>query len=217
MAQKIWRSIKLIPIIIKNLFLIGGEELVKLIKRKGLKKTFLFLLVIGVIFSGAFWVYLHYFSSYFSQENSLAQAGKIGKVSPYKLMIKINGKKQSSSDNYQRGDIILIQSADHQFSTAEKNGFLIIKVELTSKQAELLTQALVEKAKEEKTKNKENKENKDEKDQEKEFQKHQEKIIQLRKYYVDLKKIGIGSNVQRGREIDDKTFRWEDIIKVKKD
>ena len=133
---------------------------------------------------------------------TLSEAAKMGEVKTYKLMIQIETPKGSPEDTegrYERGDIVLILPADHGFSPAEKEGFLIIKMDLTQKQTELLTKSLEEIKKE---KNKETGE-------------PEREMLKRRKYTVDLTKIGIAENDEKGKEITDKTFKWKEVVSEK--
>ena len=137
---------------------------------------------------------------------TLSEAAKMGETQTYKLMIQIEtpkGLPEDTEGRYERGDIVLILPADHGFSPAEKEGFLIIKMDLTQKQTELLTRSL-EEIKNPPTggKNKETGE-------------PERETLKRRKYTVDLTKIGIAPDDQKGREITDKTFEWEDVVAEK--
>ena len=132
---------------------------------------------------------------------TLSEAAKMGEVKTYKLMIQIETPKGSPEDTegrYERGDIVLILPADHGFSPAEKEGFLIVKMDLTQKQTELLTKSLDEIKKE---KNESGMPIRD--------------TLKRRKFTVDLTKIGIAESNEKGREIAGKTFEWEDVVAEK--
>lgn len=91
---------------------------------------------------------------------------------------------------------------DHQFSTAEKEGMLIVKMDLTPAQTEVLTRA---------------------KEEEKTFwgemkgrnEKEAPKQLKKRKYAVDLSKIGISEGDEKGREIEDRIFKWDIVLEKK--
>ena len=129
------------------------------------------------------------------QNMTMSQAAKIGEKKTMKLLVQINNP--SGEETSQRGDVILSAPEDRQFSIAEEQGFLIIKVALTDKQAELL--ALPKEKKK-----------KDAKEGEPEY----EQVLQ-RKFYVDLEKLGVGKEETRGKVIEDKVFDG-DILKEKK-
>lgn len=131
---------------------------------------------------------------------TLEQAAKMGESATRKLMIQIEspkGKAEDAAGMYERGDIILIMPADHQFSTAEKEGMLIVKMDLTEKQVEVMVQSLSKETKE-----------KDE------TGKLKEETLKRRKYSADLAKVGIAPEDEKGREIEDKVFNW-DIVREK--
>lgn len=135
---------------------------------------------------------------------TLEQAAKIGEAATYKLMIQIEnpkGKAEDLAGRYERGDIILIKPAGHQFSLAEKEGTLIVKMDLTPAQTEVLIRA----KEEEKTFWEEMK-GRDEKEASKQ--------LKRRKFAADLSKIGIAPEDEKGREIEDKVFKW-DIVREK--
>lgn len=162
--------------------------------------TIILILVAG----GALLIYTRYIHPDTGNPNdylTLKEAAGMGEVANYKLMVQIENPKGNPEDEtgrYQRGDIVLILPASHEFSPAEKSGFLIIQMDLTQKQTELLTMSLDEIKRE-----------RDENGQPK------RETLKRRKFTVDLAKLGIGPEVQNGREIEDKTFKWEEVIKEK--
>jgi len=129
------------------------------------------------------------------QSMTMKEAAAIGEKKTMKMLVQINNP--SGEETSQRGDVLMTAPEDRQFSIAEEQGFLIVKIALTDKQAELL--ALPKEKKK-----------KDIKEGEPKY----EQILQ-RKFYVDLEKIGISKDEIRGKVIDDKIFE-SDILKEKK-
>ena len=115
---------------------------------------------------------------------TLKKAAKIGEKVTHKLLVQIQASR--GEGRYERGDIVLTASSTKQFSPAEKSGFLIIKMDLTPKQAEILTRSL-DKVSEE---------------LDPEGMPIRE-TIKRRKYAVDLEEIGIASDDYKGREINE--------------
>lgn len=140
-----------------------------------------------------------------ARENpSLSQAAKMGEMTTHKLMVQIENKNcppEMASGCYERGDIVLIKEGGWEFSDAEKEGFLILHMDLTDKQAEIMVQALEEKSKVQP--------DKDIKDAPPAME-----TLKMRKYTVNFEKIGIGPDDQKGREIMDKVFKWN-VVKEK--
>jgi hypothetical protein len=179
------------------------EEIVKLFVVPRRRKWTIIVIIILVVFGGGYKAWRYYHPKADDQNLSLAQAAKIGTVTTHKLMVQIENRNcppEIASGCYERGDIVLIKDGGFEFSDAEKEGFLILHMDLTDKQAEVLVQSLQQKAKEqpkEKTPN-----GQPAMDQ-----------LKMRKYAVDLGKIGIGNDDQKGREVDT-VYKW-DIIKEK--
>lgn len=126
----------------------------------------------------------------------LSEAAKIGKMATHKLLIQIeniNCSPEIAKGCYERGDIVMIALGSRDFSDAEKAGFLILKMNLTDRQAELLVRA------EEREKG--------EKDMNGNPSMEQ---VKMRRYSVDLAKIGLGPEIQRGR-IMDQVYDWSVI------
>ena len=168
----------------------------------GTKKVMVIILIIVLVAGGSVWLYQKYYHPCTGNPDdylTMKQAAKMGDTTTYKLMIQIASRNKDAKEGFQRGDIVLIMPSSHKFSVAEKTGFLIIKMDLTKKQTELLTQSL----------------DKIKKEKDKETGLPQRETLKQRKYSVDLAKIGIAPNVRRGREIEDKTFQWEDVIAKK--
>lgn len=133
-------------------------------------------------------------------EMSLTDAGKEGEAKTYQLMIKIDRPKGNASGGYERGDIILSAPEDKEWSLAEKEGFLIVKMKITEAQAGLLTQS---------------KENPAEREKDPEKRSGAENVP-LRRFTVDLAKLGIADDDEKGRVIVDKVFEWKETVREKK-
>lgn len=143
-----------------------------------------------------------------ARENpSLSQAAKMGEMTTHKLMVQIENKNcppEMASGCYERGDIVLIKEGAWEFSSAEKEGFLILHMDITDKQAMVLVRSIEEKSKNQPPKDKEIKD-----------MPEAMETVKMRKYAVDFKKIGISPDDQKGREIADKVYKW-DVVKEKK-
>lgn len=190
----------LIAIIIKNLFLIILEELRNLAKRIGYGKSIAVLVLLAVLCGGGYYWYSLNKNDGLTEDDKLTlqEAAKIGEVTTHKVMVQIenpNGSPEDLKGRYQRGDIVMAVSGEKQFSEAEKTGFLIIKMDLTDKQGELLMRPQ-EKILSEKD----------------EMGQRIRESVARRKYAVDLEKIGISGGDQRGREIEDKIFKWDVVV-----
>lgn len=191
------RFIKLLPTILKNLSFMVWEY-------KPTRLALIILIIGGIAFSG-----YRYYKNSTDPNNpniSLANAAKIGEVMTHKLMVEIDGKNcppEKSAGCYERGDIIAIHPSDRDFSDGEKESFLILKMDLTDKQAEILMHP------EDKiSRPKDIPVGSDAK-----IIPPTKEVIKLRRYSVDLKKIGIGDDVTAGRVVD-AIYKW-DILKEK--
>lgn len=167
------------------------------------KKRFaLFVFCVVAIIGGTFWGVKKYRETHpkSTYDMTMAEASKKGEKKVYQLLIKINKPSQNAAPGgYERGDIVLTAPEDKQFSVAEQEGFLIIKMGLTQQQADLLTMS-----------------KEPEKIPEKEDKKAEvSPQNQLRRFSVDFSKIGISSDEEKGRVIDDKVFNWQDVVKEK--
>jgi len=155
------------------------------------KKKHIAIVAVVVIIAAVFFVWQ---KNSFSKDPSLKEAAKMGEIATHKLMIQIEapkGREEDMSGRYERGDIVLIFPADHQFSLAEKEGFLIVQMDLTPTQAEILTRAKAESLGGEASKL------------------EAPKTLKRRKFTVDLSKLGIAPEDRTGREIGDKIFSWD--------
>jgi len=135
-----------------------------------------------------------------NQKLTLKQASEMGEVVTHKLLVQIErpkGSPENLQGRYERGDVVLVAPADKQFSDAEKTGFLILKMDLTPKQAEILTLSLQKDT--------------GQKDLEKG---PTQETLKRRKFYVDLEKINITNDDEKGREVGDQIFKW-DILREK--
>lgn len=204
--KKIWRALRLIPIIIRNLFFIIFESVGHAFRRRPWIAGIAILVVLAAIIGGGVIEYKKYKRSQLIAQMTggqvtLSQAAAMGKVTVHKLLVQIENIKcpaGQSSQCYQRGDIVLIMPGNHHFSIAEKTGFLVVPVKLTDKQTELLVQAT-------------------QKDTGKNGPDGQPILdtTAMRRYAVNLAKLGISPDDQRGKELTT-TYKWSDIIFEKK-
>lgn len=158
--------------------------------------------LISAIIFGSYKSYKYLTREKTPYEMTFEEAGKTGEKKTYQVVIKISNIASDSKNEPVRGDVIMTAPEDKQWSTAEKEGFLIIKVRLTLDQAMLLTQP------------KEVREVKNENDLKNE-KNPPKPVDSSRKFAIDLAKIGIGHDEVRGKVIADKIFEGEEII-VKK-
>lgn len=129
---------------------------------------------------------------------TISKASKIGEKRAVQLLIQIVDQKNVQGV-LERGDVVLSASEDKQFSIAEQEGFLIIKINLTQSEQELLELSLKEKVK--------IFANQDDQQERKE--------IKRRKFAVDLEKIGIKPEEKTGKIISDKIFEDDVLIEKK--
>lgn len=135
------------------------------------------------------------------REMTLKEAGKIGEKKTYQLLVKIDNNR--GSGGFERGDIILTAPEDKQFSVAEQEGFLIIKMGLTEQQAGLLLQQKGEF------------QQRIEMQKEPQDRKEPDTQEPLRRFKVDLQKLGIGDEEVRGKVIGDKVWEWQEVVSEK--
>jgi hypothetical protein len=171
------KIIKLIPVIIKNLILIIIYELKKLWRKSKKARWIMSLIALGLVIGLGFQIYNNYFFDPKSDELTLSQAAKVGEMTTHRLMVELVGS--TAPGQYERGDIILIQPVNFQFTEEQKTKFAIINMNLTEKQAGIMMQSL----------------------------KKNEESLKRRKYAVRLWRIGIFGNDQKGKVID-KIFKW---------
>lgn len=191
------KYIKLVLTIIKNFFLIIFYEGKKLFRKYPWAAwAALVMVLVGVVWGGVIG-YKKYqrHRAIYGDDVSLSRAAKIGEATTQKLMVQIENPKGNPEDvkgRYQRGDIVLIKPGNFEFSEAEKTGFLILHMDLTEKQAEILV------------KSKQADTGKDDPGG-----RPQLENLARRRYAVDLGKVGISGNDQGGREITDKIYTWD--------
>ena len=126
---------------------------------------------------------------------TLKKAAKIGEKVTHKLLVQIEASR--GEGRYDRGDVVLTASSSKQFSPAEKSGFLIIKMDLTPTQAEILTRSLDKVSKELDPDGMPIRE-----------------TLKRRKYAVDLDKIGIADDDFKGRELNE-IYKWDILFEKK--
>lgn len=165
-------------------------ELYKNDRKKFMKVSVIILVLL--LLAGWLW-------SRMPNEMSMREAGRIGEKKTYQLMIKIDNPR-GAVGGFQRGDIILAAAENKEFSVAEQEGFLIVKMGLTEAQSNLLL-----------TGKDDGRREMDPKKERKEPAKQEP----IRRFYVDLEKMGIKPEEQRGRVISDKVFDWQEVVKEK--
>ena len=199
------KTLKLIGRIIKNLFLILIEEITKLFAIRKRRKWAVLAVIVLLIVGGGYQIRKYYHPDPNDPNLSLTQAARIGQVTTHKLLVQIENRNcppEIANGCYQRGDIVLIKGGDFQFSDAEKSGFLILRMDLTDKQADVLVKSLEQKSA----------------NQPKPASGERNMppvmdMLAIRKYTVDLKKIGIADDMINGKEVDT-IYKW-DVVKEK--
>jgi hypothetical protein len=195
------KTLKLILTIIKNLFLIIIEEIIKIFTIPKRRKWAVIIIIILILTGGGYKIWKYYRPDPNDPNISLAQAAKIGEVTTHKLLVEIENPKcppAIANGCYERGDIVLIKPGDFEFSDAEKEGFLILRMDLTEKQSELLVRSL----------------DKGGGGKGPDGQPNTQQL-KMRRCGVDLSKIGIGNDDQKGREVEGRVYKW-DIISEKR-
>lgn len=197
------KYLKLAATILKNLFLILIYEIKKIIIIPKRRKIAGVVILVGLVIGGGYktWRYIHPRET--DQNLSLWQAARVGQATTHFLMVQIENKNcppEIASGCYERGDIVLIKPSDFQFSDGEKESFLILKMDITDAQADVLVRSLEQKSKvQPKEKTPDGRPTMDQ--------------LKIRRYAVDLAKIGISSNDTKGR-VADTVYKW-DIVKKK--
>ena len=110
------------------------------------KKIIIISLIVVLLIGGGFFLWREISKPIDNQKLTLKQASRMGEIATHKLLVQIERPKGSPEilkGRYERGDIVLVASEDNKFSESEKTGFLILKMELTPKQVEILTLSLV--------------------------------------------------------------------------
>ncbi len=165
------------------------------------KRFILFISGIVILLTGAVFIFQRSGKNDSSPSAAVNQAGKVGEKATHQLLVQIErpkGNPEDMSGRYERGDIVLIAPGEKEWSDAEKSGFLILKMDLTPEQAELLTQPLSEEVQPS--------------GNEKEAQ---QKTLKRRRFAVDFQKIGIVKEYEKVRMVEDKIF-GADILFEKK-
>lgn len=129
---------------------------------------------------------------------TISKASKIGEKKTVQLLIQIVDWKNVQGA-LERGDVVLSAHEDKQFSIAEQEGFLIIKIRLTESEQQLLELSL--------------KQQPGFLASEQDWQNPVE--IKRRKFAVDLEKIGIKPEEKTGKIISNKIF--EDDVLIEKE
>ena len=143
-----------------------------------------------LVFGSAWYFFSRQEASKDPRELTLEDAAKEGEREEMKLLVQI---ASGGEGRFERGDIVLAAPAEKEFSLAEKEGFLILDVSLTPKQAEILTLSLQGEERDESGRKED---------------------LKRRKFRVDLEKVGISAEQRTGREITEKTF-GDDILEEK--
>lgn len=166
------------------------------------KKRFaLFVTVVVIIMAALGYVAYRTYKWYKAvpeiERMSIDEAAKIGEKKTVQLLVQIDNSR--GQGRLERGDVVLSAPEDKQFSIAEQEGFLIIKIRLTETEQQLMALALNE--------------------QQGIFASEEErasaKQIKRRKFAVDLSKIGLPADRTTGQVIGDKVF--EDDVLVQKE
>jgi len=193
------KGLKRIPASLKRAFQIFAGKTKKIFTVPRRRKWGLIAIIILVLAGGGYKTWRYYHPNPNDPNLSLSQAARIGQVTTHKLMVQIENRNcppAMASGCYERGDIVLIKPGDWQFSAAEKTGFLILHMDLTDKQAEALVRSL------DKNTNQKGPNGQPQMEQ-----------LKMRRYAVDLQKIGIGPDIVSGREVDT-VYNW-DMVKEK--
>jgi hypothetical protein len=194
------KYLKMPFVILRNFFLIVIYEIRKLFRGRSFLVWILLFLILAAA-GGGFWGWKKYQrqKALNPDDVTLEEAAKMGEIITHKLMVQIEvpkGKEEDLRGRYQRGDIVLIKPGDFEFSEAEKTGFLILKMDITEKQAEVLVRSL----------------EKDTGEDDPDGRPRTETLAR-RKFSVDLKRIGLADDDQKGREMD-QIFKW-DVVRGK--
>jgi len=172
-----------------------------MIKITNPKKFIMINVAVLAILAIAAMIFFH-FRSGGNSDPAVSKAGKEGKKVEMKLLVQIapppTKGRTNPEERFKRGDIVLTALPDAEFSRAEKEGFLIIKVKINEAQAALITAA--PKSAQAELDQKEN-----------EIPPLAEKLPR-RRYAVDLAQIGIAPDDFQGREINDKIYGEEIIV-----
>jgi hypothetical protein len=176
-------------------------ETLKNIKIENKKKFIFFLVIIAILVIGIGWgiisaiKYIHYRGNTKTWSEEMKEAEKNGKKTEMKILVQIAppppGSNPNDPSSTARGDILASYPADKEFSVAEKEGFLIINVELTEKEAELIVKPIQEMKEMEGING---------------SKKQKATNLKAHRFGVNLSDIGISEDDFRGREINNKVY-----------
>lgn len=166
------------------------------------KKLFVLLVILLVAIGGFFW-----FSHYQSVQKEKEKNSSI-----YEAMVQLVDEKPSDpkamSSNFERGDVILLVPEGHQWSDTEKISYLIVKLKLTSEEAQNLIEP-------------ETKDVEVDEARKKEIPKGvgpEKETVRARKYQIDLGRLGVKdltvNDLANGQPTGDKVFDKK-VIKKK--
>jgi hypothetical protein len=176
-------------------------------KNRELKTAIIILGCFLVFGFTAKYVYIKFIPSDMNKV-SMDQAKYLGDKSVYQVAVIVSppppGSKPDDPGLLRRGDVLEVRPLDREFSDGEKNSYLIIKMELTPAEAEVLVRS--------KTKEAERPMATGNKATGTLLQTGKKRIItDLRQYGINLGKIGIKDDEYKGRVIEDRVFGDEVI------
>ena len=168
------------------------------------------LAIIGLIY-GVFWVV-----------NKYIIKGKLGggETKNYQVLVaaydnKLSDPEEDKRSSMKKGFVVGVYDENHQWSDSEKISYLILKMKLNEKEVSKITEPIEEdidiKTLPEEQQKMINEQKKEERNPE-----DLKKTISVRKYKVDLEKIGFSdmSVLLKGQPFGDKVFDWGIMKKV---
>jgi uncharacterized membrane-anchored protein len=145
-------------------------------------------------------------------------------IKTYDVLVQVRDQKTGDSEDedmktsLKKGDVVLLKEEGHVWSNTEKVSYLILKMNLTEKEAQKLTESVYKKLSRKEIKKeveKFKKERKDVSDEEldsfKDELKNRRKVVVLRKYAIDFEKYFSDfkkEDLLYGQPYDDKIFDW---------
>ncbi|HEB62301.1 MAG TPA: hypothetical protein ENI82_04030 [Bacteroidetes bacterium] len=170
---------------------------------KSLIVVFVILAIGGVVFFAI--KHFHLKNENVSNSNKITEEGSKQEKKVYEVLVAVRNQynpdpEEDKRTSMKKGYVLGVYDDGHKWSETEKKSYLILKMKLTKTEKEKLTQSITEE-----TSRKDDSAEKD------------EKIIALRKYKINLNKIGFSGPkilIKKQPFLPDKIFDWSIVEEI---